>query len=71
MAEEYIESMLIRQDGVHALVPTFEDTDMDVVYEFEGTVRLVQTLKSVQNAVHNRHDYIFRIVSIDKMQKEV
>ena len=72
MAEEYIESIIIRQDNrPETEVPMFEDGDCDVVFEFEGTIRLKQILKSVQNVSHNRHNYVFEIVSIDKLQPEV
>jgi len=70
MAEEYIESILIRQDNrPEATVPMLEDDDCDALFEFEGVIRLKQILKSVQNATHNRHDYVFEIVSIDKLEK--
>ena len=72
MAEEYIETILIRQDHRPEVeTPTFADTDVDGIYEFEGKIRLKQISKVVQNAIHNRHDYVFEIVSIDKIQKEV
>lgn len=69
-SEEYIESILIRQDGKeHVDVPMFEDEDLDEVFEFKGTVKLVQIAKSVQNKYHNRHDYIFQIVEIEKLER--
>ena len=71
MAEQYVETVIIRQDNrPEVLTPTFADTDVDRIIEFEGTLRLVQILKSVQNAVHNRHDYVFKIETVDKMQVE-
>lgn len=71
MAEEYVESVIIRQDNrPEVSEPTFVDEDVDSDFEFEGTLKLVQILKSVQNAVHNKHDYVFKIVSINKFQKE-
>jgi hypothetical protein len=70
MAEEYIESIIMRQDNrLEATTPLFEDDDCDALFEFEGTVKLTQILKSVQNATHNRHDYVFKIVSIKKLEK--
>lgn len=71
MAEEYIESVLIRQDNVEVEEPSFEDVDCDAIYVFEGKIKLIQILKSVQNATHNRHDYVFKIVSINEIEKEV
>lgn len=71
MPEEYIESIIIRHDGKHKFAPpSFDDPDVDSIYEFEGTIKLKQILKSVQNAVHNRHDYVFVIENITKIQKQ-
>jgi len=71
MAEEYVESIIMRKDNQpEVTTPSFADDDCDATFEFEGKVKLVQILKSVQNATHNRHDYVFQIVSVDKMQKE-
>lgn len=71
MAEEYKECMLIRcDDAPPVLTPSFVDADVDVVFEFEGTIKLVQILKSIQNATHNKHDYVFKIVNVTKIQKE-
>ena len=70
MPEQYVESILIRQDNrPETLTPMLEDDDCDALFEFEGVVKLVQIVKSVQNAVHNKHDYVFKIVSIDKLEK--
>ena len=70
MPEQYIESIIMRQDNrPETLIPLLEDDDCDSLFEFEGTVQLVQIVKSVQNAVHNKHDYVFKIVSIDKLEK--
>lgn len=69
--ERYIESILIRDDnGTEVEVPTFSDTDCDEVFEFKGMIKLVQIAKSVQNKFHNRHDYIFKIVEIEKLEKQ-
>lgn len=69
--EEYIESIIIRQDNRPEVEePTFCDDCVDSIFEFEGKVKLIQILKSVQNASHNRHDYVFRVEEITKIQKE-
>jgi len=71
MPEQYIESIIIRKDNLtETLIPSFTDTDCDKEYEFEGIVKLVQIIKSVQNSVHNRHDYVFKIISIDKIKEQ-
>lgn len=71
MAEKYIESILIRQDNIdNGDIPMFSDNDCDKIFEFDGTVKLVQIAKSVQNKFHNRHDYIFRIESIGKLERQ-
>jgi len=69
MAEEYIENIIIRRDGVEAEEPSFADEQVDAEFEFKGTIKLVQILKSVQNAQHNRHDYVFKIVEIDEIKE--
>ena len=70
--EEYIESIIIRRDNVHSDndMPMLDDEDLDEVFEFEGTVQLMQIMKSVQNKTHNRHDYVFKIINITKLEKE-
>lgn len=71
MAEEYVESILIRDDNrIEVGVPTFADNDCDEIFEFEGTIKLVQIAKSVQNKFHNRHDYIFKIQEITKLERQ-
>ena len=73
MAEQYVESILIRQDNVHLLEgepPTFVDDQCDKIFEFEGTVKLIQIVKSVQNATHNTHSYIFKIENIEKLMEQ-
>lgn len=71
MAEEYIENIIIRRDGNDEVeTPSFFDEQCDGIFEFEGVLKLVQILKSVQNAQHNRHDYVFKIVSIGKMEQQ-
>ncbi len=70
MAEEYIESIIMRSDNrPEVTTPMFEDDDCDALFEFEGIVKLKQILKSVQNAVHNRHDYVLTIENIKKLEK--
>ena len=71
--EQYIESMIIRQDGVHLPegdTPTFTDEQCDRQFELECVVELKQIIKSVQNRTHNRHDYVFVIKSITKIQEQ-
>ncbi len=69
--EEYIESVIIRDDNrPHTPITMFDDVDVDAVFEFEGTIKLMQIIKSVQNAVHNRHQYVLKIENITKLQKE-
>ena len=70
MAENYIESIIIRQDNVdNGDTPAFVDDQCDKVFEFEGRIVLKQIIKSVQNVSHNRHDYVFVIESIDKIEE--
>ena len=69
--EEYIESIIIRKDNQpEVTTPTFADEDVDAIFEFEGKIKLTSIQKSIQNASHNRHTYVFEISSINKMQKE-
>lgn len=73
MTEQYIESVIIRQDNIHlqeGSIPTFSDEQCDKEFEFEGKIVLKQIVKSVQNVTHNRHDYVFKIVSINKIQEQ-
>ena len=73
MAEQYIESILIRQDNVHlpeGELPTFNDNQCDKTFKFEGTIILKQIVKSVQNVYHNRHDYVFVIDEITEIEEE-
>jgi len=72
MSEKYVESLIIRDDNRPEVTETtFADTDVDAEFEFEGKIKLVQIIKSVQNAQHNRHDYVFKIISIDKIKREI
>ena len=69
--EKYIESIIIRKDNQPEInTPTFVDDDCDVVFEFEGRIQLKSIQKAIQNFSHNRHDYVFEIISIDKMRRE-
>lgn len=71
MPEEYIESILIRQDNKPEVeTPMFTDDELDENFEFEGIVTLRQIVKSVQNKTHNRHDYVFKIKTITKLEKQ-
>ena len=47
----------------------FADEDCDAEFKFDGVLVLKQILKSVQNATHNRHDYVFVIKSIKDLEK--
>ena len=69
MAEKYVESIIIRQDGTNTMEPSFTDEQVDAEFEFEGTVKLVQILKSVQNATHNSHNYVFKITEIKRIKE--
>jgi hypothetical protein len=71
MAEHYIENIVIRRDGFKTDDPSFTDDQCDAVFEFEGTLQLKQIIKNVQNATHNRHDYVFVITGIDKIEQRV
>lgn len=71
MPEQYIETILIRQNERPEVgTPTFADTDVDGIFRFEGVLRLVKINKTVQNAVHNQHDYIFTVESITELERE-
>lgn len=67
--EQYIESIIIRRDNVEVDEPSFIDEQVDLEFEFKGTVKLVQILKSVQNAAHNKHDYVFKIMEIEDIKE--
>ena len=70
--EKLIESIIIRKDNQSEVdTPTFSDDDCDAVFEFEGKIKLTGINKAIQNATHNQHSYVFEILSIDKMQKEI
>lgn len=71
MAENYIESIIIRQDNVPDVQePSFVDEQVDAEFEFEGILKLTQIIKNVTNAEHNSHDYVFKIVEITKLKEE-
>ena len=70
MAEQYIETILIRQnERPEVETPTFADTDVDGIFRFEGLIKLKTINKTVQNAIHNQHDYIFTVESINELEK--
>ena len=54
----------------HKVQVSFTDEQCDVEFEFKGTIKLTQILKSVQNATHNRHDYVFKIVEIEDIKEK-
>jgi len=69
--EHYIETIIIRQDDLPQVdIPSFDDTQCDSLFSFKGTLQLKQIIKSVRNNSHNKHDYVFKIVSIDKLKEE-
>ncbi len=71
MAEEYIESLIIRQDNRPGTeTPMFADVDCDKLYTFEGSIQLKQIIKAVANVGHNRHDYVFLITNIDLIEEQ-
>ena len=68
--EDYIERLIIRQDHRPEVgEPSFEDEDCDSEFEFDGVLVLKQIIKSIQNATHNRHDYVFNIKEIRELKK--
>lgn len=70
MAEKYIESIIIRQDNrPESETPLFNDEDCDKAYKFDGHIQLKQIIKSVQNASHNRHDYVFVITDVQDLEE--
>ena len=72
MAENYIESTIIRQDNVRlpeGSLPTFTDDQCDKEFKFRGRLILKQIVKNVQNLSHNRHDYVFEIKTINKLEE--
>lgn len=69
MAEQYVENIIIRRDGDEVEEPSFADEQVDTEFELKATVKLVQILKSVQNDVHNRHDYVFKIIGVDEIKE--
>lgn len=71
MPEQYKETAIIRHDNMpEVVIPTFDDADCDAVYQLTCRVKLVQILKSIQNATHNKHDYVFKMVQVTGLQKE-
>lgn len=71
MPETYIENILIRQDRrPETETPLLNNEDCDAEFEFEGVLVLKQIIKSVQNATHNTHDYVFQIKSVTRLEKQ-
>lgn len=71
MAEEYVEQVIMRQDNKeHATEPMFTGADVDAEFEFEGVVKLIQITNHETNATHNERQYVLKILSIGKLQKE-
>jgi len=71
MAEKYIESIIIRDDCRPEVdEPMIPDSDCDAIFRFKARIKLVQINKSVQNAIHNRQNYVFKIVEIRELHKE-
>ena len=68
--ESYRESIIIRLDNQPEVeTPSFADEDCDSEFEFDGVLVLKQIIKSIQNATHNRHDYVFNIKEIRELKK--
>jgi len=71
MAEQYKQTAIIRYDTMPIVdIPTFVDGDCDAIYQLTCRIQLKQIVKSVQNAVHNKHDYVFKLIDIQNLQKE-
>lgn len=76
MAEQFIESVLLRriittEDEPEQLVP---ESDLGADFEFEGMIRFKRVL-TTNNSVDGEDDtsgqeYVFDILSIDKLKKE-
>lgn len=69
--EQYVESIIIRQDN-NAYIddPTFVNTDVDKTYDIKVSAKLIQVIKSVQNNFHNKHDYVFKVIEIEKIKEK-
>ncbi len=68
--EHYLETIIIRQDDCPQVdTPSFDDSQCDALFKFRGLLELKQIIKSVQNSTHNKHDYVFKVVSIDKFKE--
>lgn len=68
--ENYIESIIIRQDNLpEKSQPSWDDKDVDNYYIVTGRIQLRQIIKSVRNSSHNKHDYVFKIDSINLVKE--
>ncbi len=68
MPEEYIESIIIRQDNKPEVeTPSFADEQCDVEFEIDAILVLKQINITVANATHNRHDYVFQVKEIREL----
>lgn len=69
MVEEYKETIIIRQDNKPEVeTPSFTDEQCDVEFEIDAVIVLKQINKTVANATHNRHDYVFHIKEIRELK---
>ncbi len=71
MPEQYVEQIMIYRDPVDVGEGPLlaGDSDVDAEFTLEATVKLVEIKKSIQNAVHNRHEYLFKIINITELEK--
>ena len=71
MAESYRENCIIKySDMPEVESPTFVDDDCDTIYNLHCRVQLKKILKSVQNATHNKHEYVFKVIDVQVLSKE-
>ncbi|KKN77832.1 hypothetical protein LCGC14_0355690 [marine sediment metagenome] len=71
MVEWYVEQVIMRKDNQeHVTEPMFTGVDIDAEFEFEGHVQLTQITNNETNAVHNDRQYVLKILSIDKLEKQ-
>ena len=77
MADSFEENILVRKSTVYGEEPTpiAEFTDLDEDFEFEGIVRLKRILNTESKASGedklSGYEYVFEVISITKLQKEV
>lgn len=71
VGEGYIEQVIMRKDSQeHVTESMFTGADVDSVFEFEGIVQLIQITNHEMNAVYNDRQYVLKILSIDKLEKQ-